>query len=177
MSRNQTDIDEAAKGKSARFDVTAIAASFHPTASTLLIDHYLTNRQAASARVFRVYKSTPPHYHATCDEYLLVLSGRGTFGWRPPRRSSSRETYSSSSAARCVLGLTFLRSRGFPLGRYAVARAHRYHLRQSRRRYGRDLYGPQRFAVKPGSRSRDMSVPPDRLRQPKIDYLPWLGFQ
>ena len=79
MSSNQTDIDEAAKGNSARFDVAAIAASFPPTASTLLIDRYLTNRQAASARVFRVYKPTPPHYHATCDEYLFVLSGRGTF--------------------------------------------------------------------------------------------------
>ena len=22
---------------------------------------------------------TPPHHHATCDEYLYVLSGRGTF--------------------------------------------------------------------------------------------------
>jgi mannose-6-phosphate isomerase-like protein (cupin superfamily) len=79
MSLDQTDIDEASKGKSARFDVTAIAASFPPTASTLLIDRYLTNRQVASARVFRVYKPTPPHYHATCDEYLFVLSGRGTF--------------------------------------------------------------------------------------------------
>ena len=36
-------------------------------------------RSAASARVFRVYRPTPPHYHATCDEYLYVLSGRGTF--------------------------------------------------------------------------------------------------
>ena len=43
------------------------------------MDHYLTNREAASARVFRVYKPTPPHYHATCDEYLYVFSGRGTF--------------------------------------------------------------------------------------------------
>ncbi len=29
--------------------------------------------------MFRVYRGTPPHYHATCDEYLYVLSGRGTF--------------------------------------------------------------------------------------------------
>jgi mannose-6-phosphate isomerase-like protein (cupin superfamily) len=28
--------------------------------------------------VFRVYKPTPPHYHATCDEYLYVVSSRGT---------------------------------------------------------------------------------------------------
>ena len=65
--------------RSARFDVKAIAAGLPETASTLLVDHYLTDREAASARVFRVYKPTPPHYHAGCDEYLFVLSGRGTF--------------------------------------------------------------------------------------------------
>ena len=65
--------------KSARFDVKAIAASLPETATTLLVDHYLTDREAASARVFRVYRPTPPHYHANCDEYLFVLSGRGTF--------------------------------------------------------------------------------------------------
>ena len=67
MSPNQTDTDEAAQGKSARFDVTAISASFPPTASTLLIDRYLTNRTAASARIFRVYKPTPRPPHATCQ--------------------------------------------------------------------------------------------------------------
>src|ERR1700745_2935639 len=61
------------------FDITEIAASLPEAATTLLIDRYLTNREAASARVFRVYKPTPPHYHATCDEYLYVFSGRGTF--------------------------------------------------------------------------------------------------
>jgi mannose-6-phosphate isomerase-like protein (cupin superfamily) len=62
-----------------RFDVNEIAKSFPESADTLLIDTYLTNEAAASARVFRVYRETPPHYHATCDEYLYVLSGRGTF--------------------------------------------------------------------------------------------------
>lgn len=62
-----------------RFDVRAIAAALPETARTLLVDTYLTDREAASARVFRVYRPTPPHYHATCDEYLYVLSGRGTF--------------------------------------------------------------------------------------------------
>lgn len=65
--------------KTGRFDVTAIAAALPEQAKTLLVDTYLTNRDAASARVFRVYRATPPHYHATCDEYLYVLSGRGTF--------------------------------------------------------------------------------------------------
>src|ERR1700751_5447572 len=75
---NQTTIDAL------RFDVAKIAATLPETASTLLVDHYLTNREAASARVFRVYKPTPPHYHATCDEYLYVFSGRGTFWMEGP---------------------------------------------------------------------------------------------
>jgi mannose-6-phosphate isomerase-like protein (cupin superfamily) len=61
------------------FDVYEIAKSFPQSSDTLLLDTYLTNEEAASARIFRVYKETPPHYHATCDEYLYVLSGRGTF--------------------------------------------------------------------------------------------------
>jgi mannose-6-phosphate isomerase-like protein (cupin superfamily) len=65
--------------KTGRFDLRAIAAALPATAQTLLVDTYLTDREAASARVFRVYRTTPPHYHATCDEYLYVLSGRGTF--------------------------------------------------------------------------------------------------
>lgn len=67
-----------------RFDVATIAASFPDTAETLLVDQYLTNRTEASARVFRVYRPTPPHYHATCDEYLYVVSGRGTFWMGDP---------------------------------------------------------------------------------------------
>lgn len=65
--------------KSGRFDVMAIAASLPQSAKTMLVDKYLTDRETASARVFRVYKPTPAHYHATCDEFLYVLSGRGTF--------------------------------------------------------------------------------------------------
>src|ERR1700689_3324883 len=64
---------------SGRFDIAQVAATFPASAETLLVDQYLTNRPEASARVFRVYKPTPPHYHATCDEYLYVFSGRGTF--------------------------------------------------------------------------------------------------
>lgn len=62
-----------------RFDIAEIAAAFPPSASTLLLDRYLTDTPNASARVFRVYKPTPPHYHANSDEYLFVFSGRGTF--------------------------------------------------------------------------------------------------
>ena len=85
-----------------RFDVAQIAATLPETATTLLVDHYLTNREAASARVFRVYKPTPPHYHATCDEYLYVFSGRGTF-WMEDEStgpSSAPESCSFSNAER-----------------------------------------------------------------------------
>ena len=76
--------DETAGQTSARFDVRAIAAELPETADTLLVDRYLTNREAASARVFRVYRGTPPHYHENSDEYLYVLSGRGTFWMGDP---------------------------------------------------------------------------------------------
>ena len=61
------------------FNIAEVAASLPETAATLLVDRYLTDRPSASARVFRVYRPTPPHYHAQCDEYLYVFSGRGTF--------------------------------------------------------------------------------------------------
>ncbi len=73
-----------APAANARFDIAAIAAAFPQAAQTLLVDEYLTNRPEASARVFRVYHPTPPHYHATCDEYLYVFSGRGTFWMDDP---------------------------------------------------------------------------------------------
>ncbi len=65
--------------KSGIFDIHAIASAFPETASTMLIDTRLTDEPEASARVFRVYRATPRHYHATCDEYLLVVSGRARF--------------------------------------------------------------------------------------------------
>jgi mannose-6-phosphate isomerase-like protein (cupin superfamily) len=67
-----------------RFDIATIAAAFPPSADTLLVDEYMTNRPEASSRVFRVYRPTPPHYHETCDEYLYVFSGRGTFWMEDP---------------------------------------------------------------------------------------------
>jgi mannose-6-phosphate isomerase-like protein (cupin superfamily) len=70
------DVDTLDHG---RFNIAEIAGSFPATAKTLLIDRYLTDREGGSARVFRVYTATPPHYHAKSDEYLYVFSGRGTF--------------------------------------------------------------------------------------------------
>ena len=67
-----------------RFQPGEIARSFPETAETMLLDTYLTDEAAASARVFRVYRETPPHYHAGSDEYLYVLSGRGTFWMNDP---------------------------------------------------------------------------------------------
>ncbi|MGA9718082.1 MAG: cupin domain-containing protein [Acidobacteriaceae bacterium] len=68
-----------AKPSFGRFHLHQIAQSFPETAETLLLDTYLTDEAAASSRVFRVYRSTPPHYHAHSDEHLYVLSGKGTF--------------------------------------------------------------------------------------------------
>jgi quercetin dioxygenase-like cupin family protein len=67
-----------------RLDLNEIAAALPGTAETLLLDTYLTNEDAASARVFRVYCGTPAHYHAGSDEYLYVLSGKGTFWMGSP---------------------------------------------------------------------------------------------
>jgi mannose-6-phosphate isomerase-like protein (cupin superfamily) len=74
-----------------RFDIVAIAAALPETAKTLLVDTYLTNREQASSRVFRVYRPTPAHYHATCDEYLYVFSGRGTFWMKDPATKATFE--------------------------------------------------------------------------------------
>jgi mannose-6-phosphate isomerase-like protein (cupin superfamily) len=67
------------KTQPATFDLNAIASNFPATASTMLIDTRLTDEKEASARVFRIYTPVAAHYHATCDEYLLVLSGRASF--------------------------------------------------------------------------------------------------
>ncbi|MBB5343098.1 cupin domain-containing protein [Tunturibacter empetritectus] len=64
---------------SAVFDIQKIAASFPDRADTMLIDTRLTDEPHASSRVFRVYRPVAAHYHATCDEYLSVLSGRAKF--------------------------------------------------------------------------------------------------
>lgn len=79
MNIAQSDARPGTQSETGRFDIAEVAAKFPASATTLLVDRYLTNREFASARVFRVYKPTPPHYHATCDEYLYVFSGRGTF--------------------------------------------------------------------------------------------------
>ena len=70
---------ETSSQKSARFRPAEVARALPASAPTLLADIYLTDRPDASSRVFRAYRGVPPHYHRECDEYLYVLSGRGTF--------------------------------------------------------------------------------------------------
>ena len=77
-------MSEYSNEASGRFDISEIANAFPNTATTLLVDKYLINRAQVSSRVFRVYRATPPHYHAGSDEYLYVLSGRGTFWMSDP---------------------------------------------------------------------------------------------
>lgn len=60
------------------YDLDAIVKRFPASSETMLIDTRLTDEPEASCRVFRIYSDVPAHYHATCDEYLLVIAGRGT---------------------------------------------------------------------------------------------------
>jgi mannose-6-phosphate isomerase-like protein (cupin superfamily) len=61
------------------FDLRALAGKFPESAETMLLDMRLTDEGAASSRLFRIYRPVPAHFHETCDEYLQVISGRGTF--------------------------------------------------------------------------------------------------
>jgi mannose-6-phosphate isomerase-like protein (cupin superfamily) len=57
------------------FSPITLAATLPETAETMLTDIRLTDEEAASCRVFRVYRAVPAHFHTSCDEYLYVLSG------------------------------------------------------------------------------------------------------
>ena len=61
------------------FDINTIKKNFPASADTMLVDTRLTDEQEASCRVFRIYVDVPAHFHQTCDEYLLVVSGRAMF--------------------------------------------------------------------------------------------------
>ncbi|MDQ2834387.1 MAG: cupin domain-containing protein [Acidobacteriota bacterium] len=65
--------------RTAVFNTHDIAAQFPATAETMIVDTRLTDEKHASARIFRAYHPAPAHFHATCDEYLHVLSGRAMF--------------------------------------------------------------------------------------------------
>ena len=57
------------------FAPALLAATLPETAQTMLTDIRLTDEEAASCRVFRVYRPVPAHFHTSCDEYLYVLTG------------------------------------------------------------------------------------------------------
>jgi quercetin dioxygenase-like cupin family protein len=61
------------------FDLDALAGAFPDDAPTMLMDTRLTDDEAASCRLFRVYTTVPAHFHTTCDEYLMVVKGRASF--------------------------------------------------------------------------------------------------
>jgi mannose-6-phosphate isomerase-like protein (cupin superfamily) len=61
------------------FEVFEEAALLPDTAETMLVDKYFVDKESSSARIFRIYREVPLHYHNECDENLYVLSGRGTF--------------------------------------------------------------------------------------------------
>jgi mannose-6-phosphate isomerase-like protein (cupin superfamily) len=71
--------DPLPQRRSEYFDIAAIAATLPETADTMLVDTRLTDEPSASSRIFRAYHPVPRHYHATCDEYLYLVSGRATF--------------------------------------------------------------------------------------------------
>ncbi len=57
------------------FNIVSLAATLPSTADTMLTDIRLTDEEAASCRIFRVYRPVPAHFHTSCDEYLYVISG------------------------------------------------------------------------------------------------------
>ena len=73
--------DEA---QSARFKPLERAKALPDHVESMIADDYLVDRSEASCRVFRIYRGVPAHYHEQCDEYLYVLSGRGTFWMESP---------------------------------------------------------------------------------------------
>lgn len=71
--------------KPRRFKPHELASTLPKSSDKVLVDQYMTDTEAASARVFRVFKPLKPHHHNQCDEYLYVLSGRGTFWMEDPK--------------------------------------------------------------------------------------------
>jgi mannose-6-phosphate isomerase-like protein (cupin superfamily) len=59
------------------FDLFEEIAALPDSAETMLVDKYFVDRESASARIFRIYRELPLHYHNDCDEHLYVVAGRG----------------------------------------------------------------------------------------------------
>jgi len=71
-----------------QLDLNEVMASFPETAESLLLDRYLVDHGTASARVFRVYRPTPAHFHRLSDEHLYVLAGTGTVWLEDPSKAA-----------------------------------------------------------------------------------------
>jgi mannose-6-phosphate isomerase-like protein (cupin superfamily) len=61
------------------FDLADIISRFAEHADSVIVDAYLSDRQSASSRVFRLYGPLPKHLHKTCDEHLVLLRGEVDF--------------------------------------------------------------------------------------------------
>ena len=96
-----------------RFRVNEVARSFPDTAETLLLDTYLTDEEAASARVFRVIARHRRIITQVPTSISMSYREKAHSGWETPRTepSSLRATCSSSSAALCTLYPPSLRGR------------------------------------------------------------------
>ena len=127
----------------ARFDIGAVAATFPATADTLLLDRYLVDNPHASARVFRVYRGTPAHFHRGSDEFLYVFSGRGTF-WIGD--DTSKEAFGPGQLLFFKQNIVHAlprhprKPRRLPRHRHAPTRSRRHRLPRSRRRHRRRLH-------------------------------------
>jgi mannose-6-phosphate isomerase-like protein (cupin superfamily) len=69
-------------------DLNEIKSRFPDIAHSVIVDAYLSDSESASARVFRLYRPLPRHFHMNCDEHLLLLDGEADFSVaeEPPRR-------------------------------------------------------------------------------------------
>ena len=83
---------EDATASTGRFDIGAIANSLPDTATTLLVDKYLTNRAQASARVFGSHRS------ARSADTLLKSRSRAMLSM--PRKKISRKKKMKTSDKR-----------------------------------------------------------------------------
>ncbi|MGY2051003.1 cupin domain-containing protein [Methylobacterium sp. JK268] len=72
-----------------RFDLIAEALGLPDAAGAEGAVSVLIDRAAACLRVQRLDRPVPPHRHRTCDEYLYVLSGRGTCWSGDPAREAA----------------------------------------------------------------------------------------
>lgn len=82
-------MDNALRAAPAQFDLLDLIGAFPDHAESLLLDRYLVDHATASARLFRVYRPTPAHFHRHSDEHLYVLAGSGTVWLESPDKATA----------------------------------------------------------------------------------------